>query len=164
MSLGPIAEQVTVVTEPPLIEPTKTELSRVVSMQEIESLPISGRNFVDFVKLSSGVARGRENVGGGAFKEPDVGVGSRGRAAPVVRRPAGAEHDDPGGRRRQRPDVHGPAARDAVAGGGQGIPRPQLDVPRGVRPRPGRLREHRDQVGHEPRATGRSTTSGWTTS
>ena len=76
MSLGPIAEQVTVVTEAPLIEPAKTELSRVVSMQEIEGLPISGRNFVDFVKLSSGVASGRENVGGGAFKEPDVGVGS----------------------------------------------------------------------------------------
>jgi hypothetical protein len=48
----------------------------VVTTQEIESLPISGRNFVDFVKLSSGVALGRENVGGGAFKEPDVGVGS----------------------------------------------------------------------------------------
>ena len=76
MSLGPIVEQVTVDTEAPLIEPAKAELSRVVSMQEIESLPISGRNFVDFVKLSSGVASGRENIGGGAFKEPDVGVGS----------------------------------------------------------------------------------------
>ena len=76
MSLGPITEQETVMTEAPLIEPAKTELSRVVSMQEIEALPISGRNFVDFVKLSSGVAGGRENVGGGAFKEPDVGVGS----------------------------------------------------------------------------------------
>src|SRR5262245_48640302 len=76
MSLGQIAEQVTVGAEAPLIESAKTELSRVVSRIEIESLPISGRNFVDFVKLSSGVATGRENVGGGAFKEPDVGVGS----------------------------------------------------------------------------------------
>src|SRR5262245_24759759 len=76
MSLGQIAEQVTVGAESPLVEPAKTELSRVVSSVEIESLPISGRNFVDFVKLSSGVAAGRENVGGGAFKEPDVGVGS----------------------------------------------------------------------------------------
>ncbi len=76
MSLGALAEQVTVVTDAPLIEPAKTEMSRVVSMGEIESLPISGRNFVDFVKLSSGVAAGRENIGGGAFKEPDVGVGS----------------------------------------------------------------------------------------
>ncbi len=63
-------------TAPPLIELSKTELSRVVTTREIEQLPISGRNFVDFVKLSSGVALERENVGGGAFKEPDVGVGS----------------------------------------------------------------------------------------
>ena len=76
MALGPVAEQVTVVADTPLVEPAKTEMSRVVTTQEIESLPISGRNFVDFVKLSSGVATGRENVGGGAFKEPDVGVGS----------------------------------------------------------------------------------------
>jgi hypothetical protein len=76
LSLGAIAEEVTVVAETPLIEPSAVEMSRVVRSAEIESLPISGRNFVDFVKLSSGVAVGRENVGGGAFKEPDVGVGS----------------------------------------------------------------------------------------
>ncbi|HLG55238.1 MAG TPA: TonB-dependent receptor [Vicinamibacterales bacterium] len=76
MSVGAITEQVTVVTQAPLIEPSAAAMSRVVSTVEIESLPISGRNFVDFVKLSSGVAVGRENIGGGAFKEPDVGVGS----------------------------------------------------------------------------------------
>ncbi len=76
MSVGQVTEEITVQTEAPLIEPSKTDLSRVVTTREIESLPISGRNFVDFVKLSSGVAVGRENVGGGAFKEPDVGVGS----------------------------------------------------------------------------------------
>jgi TonB dependent receptor len=39
-------------------------------------LPNIGRNFVDFVKLSSGVAVGREAIYGGVFKEPDVGVGA----------------------------------------------------------------------------------------
>ena len=48
----------------------------MIGRQEIESLPNIGRNFVDFVKLSSGVSLGRENVGGGPFKEPDVGVGA----------------------------------------------------------------------------------------
>src|SRR5262245_16428077 len=76
MSVGAVTESVTVQAEPALIETSKTDLSRVVTAREIESLPIAGRNFVDFVKLSSGVALGRENVGGGAFKEPDVGVGS----------------------------------------------------------------------------------------
>ncbi|HEX2491426.1 MAG TPA: TonB-dependent receptor [Blastocatellia bacterium] len=76
VQIGEVTEVVEVKQEEPLIEPTKAELSRVVNERTIESLPIIGRNFVDFAKLSSGVAPGRENTGGGAFKEPDTGVGS----------------------------------------------------------------------------------------
>jgi hypothetical protein len=76
MQVGSRTDVVQVTQEEPLIETTGAELSRVVSEQSIESLPIIGRNFVDFAKLSSGVAPGRENIGGGAFKEPDTGVGS----------------------------------------------------------------------------------------
>ena len=77
VQVGDVNETVEVTQEEqPLIEPTRAELSRVVNQRIIESLPNIGRNFVDFAKLSSGVAPGRENVGGGAFKEPDTGVGS----------------------------------------------------------------------------------------
>jgi outer membrane receptor protein involved in Fe transport len=76
VQIGEVSEIVEVKQEEPLIEPTKAELSRVVNERSIESLPIIGRNFVDFAKLASGVAPGRENTGGGAFKEPDAGVGS----------------------------------------------------------------------------------------
>src|SRR4029434_8450182 len=76
IQIGEVSEVVEVKQEEPLIEPTKAELSRVVNERSIESLPIIGRNFVDFAKLSTGVAPGRENTGGGAFKEPDTGVGS----------------------------------------------------------------------------------------
>jgi outer membrane receptor protein involved in Fe transport len=75
VQVGAINEVVEVQHEEPLVETTRAEISRVVSEREIESLPIIGRNFVDFVKLSTSVAPGRENVGGGAFKEPDLGVG-----------------------------------------------------------------------------------------
>lgn len=75
LEIGASTEVVNVTDQPPLIDSTKAEVSRVVTSQSIESLPIAGRNFVDFAKLSSGVAPGRENVGGGAFKEPDAGVG-----------------------------------------------------------------------------------------
>src|SRR5262245_48665990 len=51
MALGAVTEEVTVRAETPLIEPSRMDLSRVVTSTEIESLPISGRNFVDFVKL-----------------------------------------------------------------------------------------------------------------
>ncbi len=76
LGVGALSEEVVVQEADPLIETTRAELSRVVSTQEIDSLPNIGRNFVDFVKLSSGVAPGRENVGGGPFKEPDTGVGA----------------------------------------------------------------------------------------
>lgn len=76
LRVGQASEVVKVSDEPPLIETSKAEVSNVVAEKVIEALPIIGRNFVDFVKLSSGVAPGRENTGGGAFKEPDAGVGS----------------------------------------------------------------------------------------
>ncbi|MCI0663961.1 MAG: carboxypeptidase-like regulatory domain-containing protein, partial [Acidobacteria bacterium] len=63
VQVGDVNEVVEIKQEEPLIEPTKAEVSRVVNEQSIESLPIIGRNFVDFAKLSSGVAPGRENVG-----------------------------------------------------------------------------------------------------
>ncbi|HET9943898.1 MAG TPA: TonB-dependent receptor [Terriglobia bacterium] len=75
VQVGAINEVVEIRGEEPLVETTRAEVSRVVTEQDIESLPIIGRNFVDFVKLSTSVAPGRENVGGGAFKEPDSGVG-----------------------------------------------------------------------------------------
>lgn len=61
---------------PPLIDTIASNVSRVISERQIQNLPLPGRNFVDFVKLSPGVAPGRENVGGGPFKEPDVAAGS----------------------------------------------------------------------------------------
>ncbi|HXB20885.1 MAG TPA: TonB-dependent receptor [Candidatus Solibacter sp.] len=76
LQVGPTSEVVTVTGEAPLIEASKAEVSNVINQQAIESLPNIGRNFVDFVKLSSGVAPGRENTGGGAFKEPDAAVGA----------------------------------------------------------------------------------------
>jgi outer membrane receptor protein involved in Fe transport len=76
LAMGPLTDEVTVLVQEPVVETTKTDLSRVVGLQEIESLPNIGRNFVDFVKLSSSVAPGRENIGGGPFKEPDTGVGA----------------------------------------------------------------------------------------
>ena len=52
-------ETVVVTSETPVIEPAKTEISQVISTQEINSLPISGRLFTDFVLLTPGVATGR---------------------------------------------------------------------------------------------------------
>jgi carboxypeptidase family protein/TonB-dependent receptor-like protein len=76
MEVGGISEQVDIDVMNPLTEPDKVDVSRVVAESEIQGLPNIGRNFVDFVKLSSGVSLGREAILGGPFKEPDVGVGA----------------------------------------------------------------------------------------
>jgi hypothetical protein len=55
--------QVTVTTETPIIEPTKTEISQVVQPQQIANLPISGRLFTDFALLTPGVATSRTSLG-----------------------------------------------------------------------------------------------------
>lgn len=64
------------------LETTNPGLGRAVGERDIQTLPLAGRNFVDLVKLSPGVTPGRENVGGGPFKEPDIGVGAA--AAPRI--------------------------------------------------------------------------------
>jgi outer membrane receptor protein involved in Fe transport len=56
------SEEVVVTTEVPPIEPTKTEISQVIDTQQIQDLPISGRQFTDFALLTAGVATGRSSL------------------------------------------------------------------------------------------------------
>ena len=65
------AERVTVTTETPPVEPTRTEVSQVISTAQIESLPISGRLFTDFVLLTPGVTTGRTSLQS-TFTESEV--------------------------------------------------------------------------------------------
>jgi hypothetical protein len=57
-----VTGEVTVTSEAPPIEPSRTEISQVVDRKEIESLPISGRLFTDFALLTPGVATGRTSL------------------------------------------------------------------------------------------------------
>lgn len=64
-------QEVTVNTEAPVIEPTRTEVSQVIETQQIQSLPISGRLFTDFALLSPGVTTGRISLQS-TFTDPSV--------------------------------------------------------------------------------------------
>src|SRR3984893_12665486 len=64
-------EVMTVNTEVPPIEPTRTELSQVIDTQRIQNLPISGRLFTDFALLTPGVATGRTSLQS-TFTDPSV--------------------------------------------------------------------------------------------
>jgi hypothetical protein len=64
-------EKVVVTTETPPVEPTRTEVSQVISTNQIQSLPISGRLFTDFVLLTPGVTTGRTSLQS-TFTESEV--------------------------------------------------------------------------------------------
>ncbi len=71
MKVAAATEQVTVSTEAPTIEPTRTEVSQVIETEQIQSLPISGRLFTDFALLSPGVTTGRISLQS-TFTDPSV--------------------------------------------------------------------------------------------
>jgi hypothetical protein len=59
MSVATLQENVTVTGEAPLIESTKTELSNVITREELESLPSRNRDYLDFALLTPAAS---ENV------------------------------------------------------------------------------------------------------
>ncbi len=71
LKVATAGEVVTVNTEPPTVEPSRTEISQVINTQEIAELPTSTRQFVDFALLTPGVATGRTSLQS-TFTEPEV--------------------------------------------------------------------------------------------
>ena len=63
LSPGEVEQQVTVSTEAPLIEPTKTSTDTVIEQAQIQNLPVNGRQFIDFALLSPGVTIGDTTSG-----------------------------------------------------------------------------------------------------
>jgi hypothetical protein len=57
LELATVKAAVTVSSEAPFIEATKSEQDSVVSQKLIENLPTNGRNFIDFVLTTPGVVR-----------------------------------------------------------------------------------------------------------
>lgn len=57
MGVAGIAQAVTVLSETPVIERSRTHVSSTVNETAIQNLPVNGRNFIDFVLLTPGVAR-----------------------------------------------------------------------------------------------------------
>ena len=54
LQIGNFSDTVTVNAAAPLVDPTQSALSSVVDKRSIESLPLNGRNFTDFVLLTPG--------------------------------------------------------------------------------------------------------------
>src|SRR5262245_41338217 len=58
LETGAISETMTVVGESPLLQTSSSELGTTVTNQQIEALPLNGRNFVSLTRTVPGVLRG----------------------------------------------------------------------------------------------------------
>ena len=63
LTVGKVAEQVTVQDVGEVAEPTRTMVSSVIDEQKIENLPVNGRQFIDFALLAPGVTVGDTTSG-----------------------------------------------------------------------------------------------------
>ena len=71
-----ITEQVSVTSELPLLESTRSELSETILPREVDSLPLNGRNYLDLAALTPGVSRGNP-VGNQRFAETSAVPGTQ---------------------------------------------------------------------------------------
>jgi hypothetical protein len=63
MSPGEVTQEVVVEAGAALLEPTRTAVSSVIVEKQIETLPVNGRQFIDFTLLAPGVQVGETTAG-----------------------------------------------------------------------------------------------------
>lgn len=63
LAVGQASERVVVQATSEVTEPTRTQVSAVVTQQQIQNLPVNGREFIDFALLSPGVQIGDTTSG-----------------------------------------------------------------------------------------------------
>jgi Carboxypeptidase regulatory-like domain/TonB dependent receptor len=63
LTVGAVSEKVVVEAQSEVTEPTRTQISEVITQTQIEQLPVNGREFIDFALLSPGVQIGDTTSG-----------------------------------------------------------------------------------------------------
>ncbi len=80
LTLAGTQEQVTVTGESPVVDTQKTAVASVISQQQIESLPINGRNFISFSVITPGVTTDRTPQQGASATSGLTFAGQRARS------------------------------------------------------------------------------------
>lgn len=63
LTVGGVSEQIDIQLSEAVAEPTRTEISSIISRRQIEDLPVNGRQFIDFALLAPGVMIGDTTSG-----------------------------------------------------------------------------------------------------
>ena len=58
LAVGGATATVNITAEAPIVETTRTNVAGSVGERQVSSLPVNGRNFLDFATLTAGVVRG----------------------------------------------------------------------------------------------------------
>jgi outer membrane receptor for ferrienterochelin and colicin len=73
LQVGSMSQTVEVSSAMPLLEPTISSTGSTITTQEIEDMPINGRNYLDLLQLVPGVALNRQNDPAGDNSTPILG-------------------------------------------------------------------------------------------
>lgn len=73
LKVGTLEEKITVTAQAPLVSTTKSEISNVIDEKRVAELPLNGRNFFEYVRLTPGAVR----VGSGSGNLTLNGQGRR---------------------------------------------------------------------------------------
>jgi hypothetical protein len=84
MPLAIASDEITVVAEMPVIDAGQTAVSSVVRQEQIENLPIDGRNFLSFTVITPGVTTDRTPQQGATGTSGLSFTGQRGRSNNVM--------------------------------------------------------------------------------
>jgi hypothetical protein len=79
-----VSDTVVVVAPAPLLDPTRTSVSSVVSRQQIESLPINRRDFISFALVTPGISPDRTPQQGSSATSGLTFAGQRGRSNSIL--------------------------------------------------------------------------------
>jgi hypothetical protein len=84
LKLSGTMEELTIVSESPMVDVTDTSVSSVVGQQQIENLPINGRNFISFSIITPGVTTDRTPQQGASATSGLSFTGQRARSNNIM--------------------------------------------------------------------------------
>jgi hypothetical protein len=73
LQVGSVEESVTVTAEVPLIKVSSADTGGIVTPQQIETLPVNGRNYLDLLQLIPGITINRQSDEGSDTSTPVLG-------------------------------------------------------------------------------------------
>ena len=73
LEIGTVQEAVTVTAELPLIQPNSSDTGGIITPEQIETLPVNGRDYLDLMQLVPGVTVNRQSDPGSDSSTPVLG-------------------------------------------------------------------------------------------